>query len=142
MRTAGVRSVSVGAVGVGASKAAASVGVAAVRQTGTLMVVSPGLFFKKSIRQLLAISLVSLLTCRVVLVAVSTNAGRVASRAIAVGVNTRISLVSKVRVVRAGGIAAVSGAVACSAMRASQARAGGTVSTCRSILSSTNTAST
>lgn len=115
MRTAGVRSVSVGAVGVGASEAAASVGVAAVRQTGT---------------------------CRVVLVAVSTNAGRVASRAIAVGVNTRISLVSKVGVVRAGGIAAVSGAVACSAMRASQARAGGTVSTCRSILSSTNTAST
>ena len=62
VRASGVRSVGVGAVRVGASEAAASVGVAAVRQTGTLMVVSPGLFFKEGIRQLLAVSLIGLLT--------------------------------------------------------------------------------
>lgn len=125
------------------------------------------MIFKESFRQFLAVSLVGLLTRGVVLVTVTTNAGRVAGGANLVRVNAGVELVSKLGVVRTGGVAAVSGTVAasetraCSAVRASEVRAGGAVGvravgimragqtatcgsvcTCGTVLPSTDAAST
>lgn len=83
------------------------------------------MIFKESFRQLLAVSLVGLLTRAVVLVAVASKAGGVTSRANTVGVNTRISLVGEPGVVGTCGVAAVDGAVTCgSTVRASNTGAG------------------
>lgn len=72
------------------------------------------------------------------LVGETSSATSVASSANTIRVNARVGLVSKARVVRASGVAAVCG------VRASQTRASGavgTVSTCGTVLTSTDSAS-